>query len=61
MPVGGSEPQELVAFSAGIGGAAIVQTLGPRSAVAPSQPDRVMRLKVRGGRSGDALVIRQKQ
>ena len=33
--VGGAEPQDLVSFGAGIGGVAIVQTLGPLKHVAP--------------------------
>jgi hypothetical protein len=36
--IGGSEPQDLVIFSAGIGGTAIAQSLGPlKLAVAQSQ------------------------
>jgi hypothetical protein len=49
MLVGGSEPQGLVVLTAGIGGAAIAQTLGPlKHVVAPSQTanhrNRVRRL-----------------
>jgi len=51
--VGGTEPQELVAFSAGIGGSAIAQTLGPlRRAVSPSQTEPAMRLEIRAAGAG---------
>lgn len=60
MLVGGAEPQELVAFSAGIGGAAIAQTLGPlKRAVAPSQGSTAMRLEVRTIDGDDTLVLQQ--
>ncbi len=59
MLVGGGEPQELVTFSAGIGGTAIAQTLGPlKHAVAPPQTEQAMRLEVRADES-DALVLQQ--
>jgi len=59
--VGGAEPQELVTFSAGIGGAAIAQALGPlKRVMAPSQVEQAMKLEVRAeGRSG-ALVLQQR-
>jgi hypothetical protein len=62
MLVGGVEPQELVAFSAGIGGAAIAQTLGPlKRAVAPSQATRAMKLEVRTVDGHSAVVLQQVQ
>jgi YVTN family beta-propeller protein len=58
--VGGAEPQELLTFSAGIGGAAIAQALGPlKRAVAPSQTEQAMKLEVRAEASGGALVLQQ--
>ena len=57
--MGGAEPQELVTISAGIGGAAIAQALGPlKRAVAPSQTEQAMKLEVRAEASG-ALVLQQ--
>jgi hypothetical protein len=61
MLVGGAEPQELVTFSAGIGGAAIAQTLGPlKRAMAPSQVEQAMKLEVRLEEKGGALVLQQR-
>ena len=61
MLVGGAEPQELVAFNAGIGGAAIAQALGPlKRAVAPSQVEQVMKLEVRLEAKDGALVLQQR-
>ena len=58
--VGGEEPQELVIFTAGIGGAAIAQTLGPlKRAIAPSHAQQAMKLEVRLEGNGGALVLRQ--
>jgi YVTN family beta-propeller protein len=58
--VGGAEPQELLTFSAGIGGAAIAQTLGPlKHAVAPSHTEQAMKLEVRDEERGGALVLQQ--
>src|SRR5262249_22020613 len=56
--VGGAEPQELVRFSAGIGGAGIAQALGPlKRVMAPSQVDQAMKLEVRlAERSGDVVL-----
>jgi len=59
--VGGAEPQELATFSAGIGGVAIAQTLGPlKRAVAPSQTEPAMKLEVRTEEKGGALVLQQR-
>ena len=61
MLVGGEEPQELVTFSAGIGGAAIAQALGPlKRAVAPSQMEHTMKLEVRLEDKGGAPVLQQR-
>lgn len=61
MLVGGAEPQELVAFSAGIGGAAIAQALGPlKRAMAPSQSEQTMKLEVRLEEKRGALVLQQR-
>jgi len=61
MLVGGTEPQELVTFSAGIGGAAIAQALGPlKRAVAPSNLEQTMKLEVRAEESGVGIVLRQR-
>jgi len=59
--VGGAEPQDLVSFGAGIGGVAIVQTLGPLKHVAPrSRTLRAMTLEVRSnGPASDVLVLQQ--
>ena len=59
--VGGPEPQDLVIFSAGIGGVAIAQTLGPlKRVVAPSQSVTPMKLEVRSNEPGSAgVVLRQ--
>ena len=56
--VGGGEPLDLAVFSAGIGGVAIAQTLGPlKHAVAPSQTAPAMKLEVRSNE--DDLVLEQ--
>ena len=61
MLVGGEEPQELVTFSAGIGGAAIAQALGPlKRAMAPSQVEQAMKLEVRLEEKSGALVLQQR-
>jgi YVTN family beta-propeller protein len=61
MLVGGAAPQELATFSAGIGGAAIVQALGPlKHAMAPSQVEQAMKLEVRLEEKGRALVLQQR-
>jgi YVTN family beta-propeller protein len=58
MLLGGAEPQELVTFSAGIGGTAIAQTFGPlKRAVAPSQTEQAMKLEVRA--EDGTLVLQQ--
>lgn len=61
--VGGRQQQDLVAFSAGIGGAAIAQTLGPlKRAVAGSTGEEAMELEVRSNQDGhDELILRQVQ
>ncbi len=58
---GGLEPQDLVTFSAGIGGVAIAQTLGPlKRAVAPSQKAVAMKLELRStGKGAGDLVLQQ--
>jgi YVTN family beta-propeller protein len=58
---GGAEPQDLVVFSAGIGGVAIAQTLGPlKRVVAPSQSVTPMKLEVRSNEPGSSgVVLRQ--
>lgn len=59
--VGSAEPLELVTFSAGIGGAAIAQALGPlKRAMAPSQVEHAMKLEVRLEEKGGALVLQQR-
>jgi YVTN family beta-propeller protein len=61
MLVGGATPQELVMFSAGIGGVAVAQTLGPlKRAIAPSQIEPAMKLEVRLEEKGGALVLQQR-
>jgi YVTN family beta-propeller protein len=58
--VGRAEPQELVTFSAGIGGTAIAQTLGPlKRVMAPSQVEQAMKLEVRAEERNGALVLQQ--
>jgi YVTN family beta-propeller protein len=59
--VGAQESQELVVLSAGIGGVAIAQTLGPlKHAVASTQTGPSMKLELRANASGDGdLVLRQ--
>ncbi len=57
--VGGPQPQNLVGFTAGTGGTAIAQTLGPlKRAVAGSDKESALRLEVRSG-DGDEVVLRQ--
>jgi hypothetical protein len=59
--VGGVAPQELVTFSAGIGGAAIAQALGPlKRTIAPSQVEHAMNLEVRLEEKSGALVLQQR-
>lgn len=61
MLVGGEEPQELVTFSAGIGGAAIAQALGPlKRAVAPSNAEQTMKLEVRVADGAGEIVLEQR-
>jgi YVTN family beta-propeller protein len=57
---GDSEPLELVTFSAGIGGVAIAQSLGPlKRAASPSQTRPAMRLELRSADGEDETVLRQ--
>jgi len=59
--VGAAEPQELITLSAGIGGAAIAQALGPlKRVIAPSQVEQAMKLEVRAEASNGALVLQQR-
>ena len=61
MLVGSDEPQELVTFSAGIGGAAIAQALGPlKRALAQSQVQPALKLEVRLEGNDGALVLQQR-
>jgi YVTN family beta-propeller protein len=58
--VGGAQPQGLVVLTAGIGGVAIAQTLGPlKQVVAPSTQAPTMKLEVRSGEAGTGDVILQ--
>ena len=59
--VGGPEPQDLATFSAGVGGVAIVQTLGPlKRSVAGAEGSPPMMLEVISNASGSGdLVLRQ--
>jgi YVTN family beta-propeller protein len=59
--VSGPEKQNLLAFSAGIGGAAIAQTLGPlKKAASGSTQEPAMKLELRSDQDGhDELVLRQ--
>jgi YVTN family beta-propeller protein len=59
--VSGPEKQDLLAFSAGIGGVAIAQTLGPlKKAVSGSTQEPAMKLELRSDQAGhDELVLRQ--
>jgi YVTN family beta-propeller protein len=59
--VGDAAPQDLVSFTAGIGGVAIVQTLGPLKRVATSgQTVEALTLEMRSSGSGvDDLVLQQ--
>ena len=58
--VGGTRPQDLVAFTAGIGGVAIAQTLGPlKRAVTETSDGQAMMLEVRSTGTGDDLILQQ--
>jgi YVTN family beta-propeller protein len=59
--VGGSQPQDLIAFTAGIGGTAIAQTLGPLKRAVTATPDEhAMTLEVRSSDGGRGeLILRQ--
>jgi YVTN family beta-propeller protein len=57
---GGAAPEELVTFSAGIGGTAIAQTLGPlKRAMAPPQVAPAMKLELRLDGKDGTLVLQQ--
>ena len=59
--VGSREPQELVKFSAGIGGAALAQALGPlKRTMAPSRVEQAMTLEVRLEEKNGPLVLQQR-
>ncbi len=61
---GNGDPLGLVAFKAGIGGAAIAQTLGPlKRVVAPFGHDHAptMRLEIRAGEKGDGEIVLQQK
>ena len=61
MLVGGAQPQELTTFSAGIGGTAIAQALGPlKRVIAPSQVEQAMKLEVRLEEKSGPLVLQQR-
>jgi YVTN family beta-propeller protein len=58
--VGGPQPQGLVVLTAGIGGVAIAQTLGPlKQVVAPSTKAPTMKLELKSGEDGKGDVILQ--
>jgi YVTN family beta-propeller protein len=60
--IGGAQPEPLVMFTAGIGGAAIAQTLGPlKRVVDPSQTAPPMKLEVRSSDAGGegTLIFQQ--
>jgi len=55
--VGGAEAQDLVTFSAGIGGVAIAQTLGPlKRAVVASQTTPAMKLELRSSDTNNVVL-----
>ena len=59
--VGGAQPQVLATFSAGIGGTAIAQALGPlKRVIAPSQVEQAMKLEVRLEEKSGPLVLQQR-
>jgi len=58
MLIGGAEPVGLVGFAAGIGGAAIAQTLGPlKHVVAPGTKEHALNLELRAGENGEGEVV----
>ncbi|QOY85901.1 YncE family protein [Paludibaculum fermentans] len=58
--VGGTEPQDLATFTAGIGGVAITQTLGPlKRVVAGSHATAPLQLEVRSAEPGASQVVLQ--
>jgi YVTN family beta-propeller protein len=55
--VGGAEEQDLITLSAGIGGVAIAQTLGPlKRAVNPTQTGPAMKLELKSNDSGEVVL-----
>jgi hypothetical protein len=60
MLLGDGEPQGLVVLNAGIGGAAIAQTLGPLKRIASSSTTSPsLKLEVRSEEKGDGDLILQ--
>jgi YVTN family beta-propeller protein len=60
MLLGDGEPQGLVVLNAGIGGAAIAQTLGPLKRIASTSTTApALKLEVRSGEKGDGDLILQ--
>ena len=60
MLVGGPKPIGLVVFTTGIGGTAIVQTLGPlKQIVSGSENTPALKLEVRSNESGDGNIVLQ--
>ena len=58
--VGGESPQELVSFLAGVGGAAVAQTLGPlKHLVTPLDHGPTMTLELRADAPLNEIVLRQ--
>jgi YVTN family beta-propeller protein len=56
---GGAHRENLVAFSAGIGGAAIAQTLGPLKQLVAGSQAAAMKLEVRSNERGGELILQQ--
>jgi YVTN family beta-propeller protein len=58
--VGGTKPIPIIAFTAGIGGTAIVQTLGPlKHVVQSSQNEPLMKLELRSDEGGEGNLVLQ--
>jgi hypothetical protein len=55
----GAHREDLVAFSAGIGGAAIAQTLGPLKQLVAGSQAAAMKLEVRSNERGGELILQQ--
>lgn len=57
---GGVTDEELVAFTTGMGGTAIVQTFGPlKHTIMARQTEKSLRLEVRSGETGGSVVLQQ--